>query len=71
VEVEASAWSSTRALFTSILTTRTDLASEASAGAPAPVENPVVKLPARSLVIEPKFQDLRLAEVAGSRRKAA
>jgi cellulose synthase (UDP-forming) len=71
VEVEASAWSSTRALFTSILTTRTDLASEASAAAPAPVEKPVVKLPARSLVIEPKFQDRRLAEVAGSRRKAA
>ena len=68
-EVEASAWSSTRALFKSIVTTRTDLASEAAA--PAPAEKPAPKMPARSLVIEPQFQDRRLAEVASSRREAA
>jgi PilZ domain-containing protein len=71
MEVEASAWSSTRALFKSIWTTRTDLANSAQAAAPAPVEKPVHKLPARSLVIEPQFQDRRLEEVASSRQKVA
>ena len=71
MEVETSAWSSTRALFTSIVTTRTDHASEVQAAAPAPVEKPVVKLPARSLVIEPLFNDRRWSEVAERRKRAA
>jgi cellulose synthase (UDP-forming) len=71
MEVEASAWSSTRALFKSIWTTRTDLAREAQAAEPAPAEKPAPKMPARSLVIEPQFQDRRLAEVASSRQEAA
>lgn len=71
MEVEASAWSSTRALFASIVTTRTDLASDVQTAAPAPAENPVRKLPACSLVIAPQLHDQRLAEAASSRRQAA
>jgi cellulose synthase (UDP-forming) len=71
VEVDTSALASTRALLTSIVTVRTDHASNVVSMTPAKPEEPVQKLPARSFLIEPQLHDRRLAETAESRREAA
>jgi cellulose synthase (UDP-forming) len=67
--VTASAWSATRAMLGSIWSSRAAVtAPEAEAGAVAPAP---VKLPARSLVIAPRPERARLAELSDERRKFA
>ena len=71
VEVNTSAWSSTRAIFKSIWTTRTELSSEAYAAPATPAEKPAQKLPAQSLVVQPQPITTRLADFARGRQAAA
>ena len=71
VDVDTSAWSSTRAIFKSVWTMRTEQLTEVEAGPVAPVEKLAPKLPARSLVVQPQPSTRRLADFAEGRQKAA
>jgi cellulose synthase (UDP-forming) len=69
--VDISAWSSTGAIFRSIWTTRTELSGGVDPASAAPVETPVHKLPAQSLVVQPRPRTTRLSDLAQGRQRAA
>jgi cellulose synthase (UDP-forming) len=71
VDVVVSGWSSSRAIFKSIWTMRTELLKELKAAAAAAAEKPAPKLPAQSLVVQPQPQTRRLSDLAQGRHRAA
>lgn len=71
VDVDASAWSTTREIFKSIWTRRTEFSSGTQAATAVPAEQPAQKLPARSLVVEPQPRTRRLSDAAQDRQAAA
>jgi cellulose synthase (UDP-forming) len=69
--VTSSAWSASGAMVRSIWTMRTDIQDEAASIPQAESAGPAEKLPAQSLVIPPRPQAVRLADLVESRRAIA
>jgi len=69
--VKASAWSATGSMLKTIWLNRAAAPGASPAPAPAIETPPSTKLPARSLVIEPRPQPARLESLSGQRRKLA
>ena len=72
--IGASSWSATGAMLKSIWALRTEMPQQAPAPETTPdnvVTLPVEKLPARSLVVSPRPQAVRLSELVEQRRAMA